>query len=115
MGSKLEAKDDAAFVKTTMKTWRALNQLGDYMESEVAGVGTVKEIRVQGPAATGEGYRAIVKVIADDGGAFIAFHNASSLSELMVTLNERMDNATMKWKDDMPYDQRVTIRKGNAG
>jgi len=114
MPSKQDMNDDRAFQRAALKIWKSLNSLSEYLEDEVMGLGTVKEIRIQGPAATGDGYRAIVKVRAGDGGAFISFHNAGNLADLLVTLNDRMDNATMKWKEDLPYDQRIVVRKGKG-
>lgn len=48
---------------------------------------------------------AMVKATTDDGKE-IAFHSDDTVSEAMTGLVNRLNNGTLKWREDTPYDQK---------
>ncbi len=47
----------------------------------------------------------VVQADSADGGV-VAFHTADLVSEAIKGVMNRLDNGTLKWKEDIPYDRR---------
>lgn len=113
MGSKLEQQFDAAFQKElyrSLATWQAL---ADLMEVGMADETIIKEIRVQGPAHTGGGFRAIIKG-AVGREAVVAFHNAETPRDLLAGVVARAHSDGLKWQVDAPYVPRQPRKESDA-
>jgi hypothetical protein len=47
----------------------------------------------------------IVKAETPEGN-IIAFHGGEDLASVVIGLVNRLDNGSIKWKEDKPYDER---------
>lgn len=59
----------------------------------------ITEIRVKKPKADGEGVMIIVKA-TEEGQTFVGFHSADSAGEALKGALERVQNRTLKWRED---------------
>lgn len=74
----------------------------------------IREVRIQGPLLTGNDTRLIIKGVAG-GEKFIAFQNAETVEDAVKQMVSRLDQDTMKWKEDLPYDRYIKLRDGRNG
>lgn len=114
MPSKLEMEHDKFFQDLLRGLYRAVATLGNFMLEETAGGVNVAEVRIQSPTLTGEGYRIILKGNAG-GTKYVAFHNAESLAELLQGVVAREQNGQLRWRADLPFEQRQAMRDVAAG
>lgn len=85
------------------------SQLDYLMESEMADGMVVREIRIQGPQATGNDWRAIIKGEAG-GSKYVAFQNAESSRELISQIVRRVAEDRIKWRDDLPWERQIALK-----
>lgn len=81
----------------------ALWRLEKLMDIEYDGELRVTEIRVRSAREAGEDILVTIKAQTYDGKKFIGFHAAQSLPEALRGAVERLNNATLKWKEDKPF------------
>lgn len=85
------------------------SQLDALMNEEMANAMQVREIRIQGPLATGNDWRAIIKGVAGDD-KYVAFQNAGSSRELITQIVARVAEDRIKWRDDLPWDRQINLK-----
>lgn len=66
----------------------------------------VKAFRVRGPRWEGDEYMIVCNSVDGDGAVVVGFHTASTLTEVLTGLGNRLRNGTMKWHVDK-YAQSV--------
>ncbi len=106
-----EAREDAKYHASLKAASRLLEKMGKRLEQLDRWVDDppdsetfIVEVRFKVGGKYGEGVLAIIKV--DGGqGKQIAFHGADSLGEALVGLVSRLENGSLKWKEDKPYGQ----------
>lgn len=84
---------------------KRLEQLDRWADDPPDGETWITEVRFKTGSAFDEGVLAMIKV---ERGAekLLAFHVADGLGEALVGLVSRLENGTLKWKEDKPYDER---------
>lgn len=113
MSGKRDPKGDYEYAEMFKRSWRALMTLANIMEEEMADGLIVKQITIQGPTHTGDGYRAIVKGQAA-GNKFVGFQNADTPENVLSQVVAKIANGTLNWKEDTPWDGGIK-RAGSGG
>lgn len=60
----------------------------------------VREIKIQGPAVVGEGYRAVIKVDDEQGAPQVGFRSAATLDGLVADLAQAVSTGTLHLRAD---------------
>lgn len=81
------------------ETLLSFEELWDHLDSQGF---TITQLRIKHPGVLGGEYQLIVKARSVEGDV-VAFHNAGSLSELLVGFVNRLHNRTIKFREDRPY------------
>lgn len=64
-------------------------------------------LKIRAPQHDTDDYLAVVTQVNSEGGYEVGFHGASSLSELLVGLSNRLDNGSVKWHEDKYATKRA--------
>ena len=65
----------------------------------------VRNVNIKLDGGGGGNYLAIVKAETPEG-KIVAFHDAPTLLELVTGLLARLENKSLKWREDTPYEPR---------
>jgi hypothetical protein len=108
-GTRQHPNGDEAWTRTLYKAvghWEGFTEL---LEAERSDGLLITEVRIQGPNATGAGFRAVIK--ATDGAKhWVAFHNADSTEDLVAGVLSRLNSDVLKWREDAPYQPKEAPR-----
>jgi len=63
----------------------------------------VRELRIQGPQATGQGYRIIVKAVDETLSPFVGFAGGDGLTEALVALDNKIQTDGLKLNPEVSY------------
>lgn len=85
--------------KLLRATWRLDRLMAEEMDDGLR----ITEIRLRAPREVGEDILATVKAVTVEGKRFVGFHGALSSAEAIRGAVERINNATLKWREDRPY------------
>jgi hypothetical protein len=103
-----DAKMDADEAAVARRVLRALRRWDRHLETEMSDGLTITEIRIRAAREPGGEMLVTIKAQTSDGQRFVGFHGAFTLEEAMRGALERIDNATLKWREDRPYGARET-------
>lgn len=57
-------------------------------------------LTIRGPRAAGDDILVVVKGLDADGKKVVAFHNGTHLPGTLMALAARLDNGSLRWRDD---------------
>lgn len=60
----------------------------------------VTGVTIRGPREAGDEILLVVRGIGSDGGPVVAFHSAYGLAEALLSLAARLNNGSLKWRED---------------
>lgn len=86
---------DKAMVTNGIKLGRIEQYITTYAEDEIY----IQGMSIRVPQDIGEDYFVVVRASTVDGSK-VAFHNAAEFGDLIIGLANRMQNKSLKWKDD---------------
>lgn len=113
-GSALERRNDDLWNQQLKRGGLAMLKLEKLMEDFDLNGLVIREVRIQGPEHTGSGYRAIIKGRSEDGRPFVAFHDGTSIQEMMDGIVQRQSAGTLKWREDEPWTPKTSGKRGPA-
>lgn len=102
------AKEEAslrAAARLLSKLGTRVEQLDHHIVDLAHDMPDITEIRFKIRYATVGDVLGVVKGVRD-GKKLIAFHSDDTFGEVLVGLVNRMNNGTLKWKEDIPYEER---------
>jgi hypothetical protein len=99
------AKEDQLFERVKEKSGFALMRLGSICERSRDLDISITEIRIKLDGSVYDNVLLIVKAETPEGN-IIAFHGGEDLASVVIGLVNRLDNGSIKWKEDKPYDER---------
>lgn len=82
-----------------------LMMLDEWMRGEDAQGMRVNEIRIRTGRDRGGEHLIVVKA-SFEGRQFVGFHSGNDVEEVLQGALERVKNNTMKWRDDVPFNER---------
>lgn len=103
---RMEAESDRDLRRRAL----LLGQISQAMEEPDSQDIMIVELRIQGPAYTGQDYRMIIKGRVD-GDRYVSFQNGNSVEELLQGLRSRVAAGNMKWREDLPWTGPESVRK----
>lgn len=84
------------FLMKQSETLVSMERIADrYYEAEM----NLTSIRIRFPRSEGDGYLGVVSA-EGPAGKVVAFHDATEFLETLVGLIRRLDNGSVKWKED---------------
>ncbi len=94
--AKRESRDDRAYEMIG----RRVQRLGDFFtEGAVASV-ELRGLSVRPPTEDNAEFLLVIRAYDDAGAPVVGFHSGLSLGEALAGLYERLDNASLRWKED---------------
>jgi len=103
MGRDRNEQLDIEWSKTLKRFARALTELTEQMEDERSDTMRIKEVRIQGPAHTGGGFRAIVKVEDEQRVPYVAFRTGSTVEDVVRQVADTYGDGTLILRPDKPW------------
>lgn len=100
-------KYDEIQARENQRTALALMWLSQVMDEGTNTGMYIKSVTVKGPELTGSDYQAIVKGRDDSGNVFVGFRNGADVGSLMRSVKDSIQNGTIKWREDRPYDPQT--------
>lgn len=104
--SKYDDRQNNAFDKVLARIGFAVLGFGEWCERDGWAQMKVREVRIRAPREAGEDYMVIVKAQVE-GRMLVGFHGATSIEEAIRGAYERINNNSMKWKDDEGFVPRA--------
>jgi len=95
-----EGKHDLTEEKRNLKTGSFVERLGRGFENPGTFGVELTGMSLRAPNGERGEYLAVVRALDDAGAPIVAFHSAMFLADLLVGLTERLNNGSMRWRDD---------------
>lgn len=111
MPDKLTLDEQAMLDRERRNLWVAIQRIERRMAEYDMGGFAVMKITIESPLATGGNWRGIIKGQTETGAKSIAFCNAEGVQELLKAIDTGANGDTLRWKEDVPYDQRKALGK----
>jgi len=114
--SKEEATkySNARYVQALVSMAELFNSFEDVAEKMQDDNIMLHSVRVKLPEYGEEDYLVCIKAY-EEGRAVVAFHGASSFSDVLMGVVQRMRNRSLKWKDDRYAKKGESKGKGEPG
>lgn len=103
MGRDRNEALDVQYSKTLQRFAHALTEITEFMEDERMDGMRIKEIRLQGPAHTGSGFRAIVKVEDEARHPYVAWRNGATAEDVLKQVADGYGDGSLLLKEDKPW------------
>lgn len=94
---------DQDYTKAEKRFGRALTGLTELMEEARMDGMRIKEVRLQGPAHTGSGFRAIVKVEDEARHPYVAWRNGATAEDVVKQVVDGYNDGSLLLKEDKPW------------
>jgi hypothetical protein len=114
MPDKVTMDEQAMLNRERQQLWWAIMKTDRRLAEYDMGGFAIMQITVQSPLHTGGDYRGIVKGATETGQRSIAFVNGPDLAGVLQAIGQGLDQGTLRWKEDIPYDQRQALGKGSS-
>jgi hypothetical protein len=82
------------------KAGMAMGDVDNAMQGYRNLVVEVTGLSIRGPVAQGGEFLCTVRGYDEEGMAVVAFHGAATLTEMFIGLSARLNNGSLKWRED---------------
>lgn len=102
--------DDRLLELAQKRLWVLLSRLWHPVWEGRLSSMNIREVRIRGPREEGGQVLCIIKA-EDEHGRFVAFHAADSAVEAVRGTLERVENGSLKWKEDVWADGKFRTQE----
>lgn len=114
MPDRVTMDEQAMLNRERARAWRAVMIVSAHMGDYDQGGFVIMQITLQSPLHTGGDYRGIVKGTTETGQKSIAFVNGPDVGAVLEQIANGLRDNGLRWKEDVPYDQRKVLGEGKA-